>query len=110
MCHRPGKWLLTPAQYIIHLLATDAYQIMSCLVIENYLFVVQDPFFRMTRDVAPRLGFNKPALLHSTFFPALQGPQTKMSASDPNSSIFLTDTMSQIEQKVNLACSTPKVM
>ena len=55
----------------------------------------------MTRDVAPRLGFHKPALLHSTFFPALQGPQSKMSASDPNSSIFLTDTMKQIKQKVN---------
>ena len=33
----------------------------------------QDPYFRMTRDVAPRVGFPKPALLHSTFFPALQG-------------------------------------
>jgi tryptophanyl-tRNA synthetase len=27
----------------------------------------------MTRDVAPRLNFPKPALIHSTFFPALQG-------------------------------------
>lgn len=25
----------------------------------------QDPYFRMTRDVAPRLGFLKPALIHS---------------------------------------------
>ena len=56
----------------------------------------------MTRDVAPRLGFRKPALLHSTFFPALQGAQTKMSASDPNSSIFLTDTEKQIKTKVGI--------
>ena len=55
----------------------------------------------MTRDVAPRLGFHKPALLHSTFFPALQGPQSKMSASDPTSSIYLTDTLDQIKQKIN---------
>lgn len=61
----------------------------------------QDPYFRMTRDVAPRIGYPKPALLHSTFFPALQGAQTKMSASDPNSSIFLTDTAKQIKTKVN---------
>ena len=54
----------------------------------------------MTRDVAPKLGFHKPALLHSTFFPALQGPQSKMSASEPTSSIFLTDTMDQIDEKV----------
>lgn len=61
----------------------------------------QDPYFRMTRDVAPRIGFQKPALLHSTFFPALQGAKTKMSASDPNSTIFLTDTPKQLKNKVN---------
>lgn len=61
----------------------------------------QDPYFRMTRDVAPRMGCLKPALLHSTFFPALQGAQSKMSASDPNSSIFLTDTDKQIKNKIN---------
>jgi tryptophanyl-tRNA synthetase len=32
-----------------------------------------DPYFRMTRDVAPRLGYLKPALMHSKFFPSLQG-------------------------------------
>ncbi|XP_042880562.1 tryptophan--tRNA ligase, cytoplasmic-like isoform X1 [Penaeus japonicus] len=61
----------------------------------------QDPYFRMTRDVAPRIGLQKPALLHSTFFPALQGASTKMSASDENSSIFLTDTANQIKKKIN---------
>jgi tryptophanyl-tRNA synthetase len=54
----------------------------------------------MTRDVAPRLGFPKPALIHSVFFPALQGAKSKMSASDANSSIFLTDTPKQIKDKV----------
>ena len=39
-------------------------------------------------------------LLHAKFFPALQGPQTKMSASDPNSSIYMTDTQAQIKNKV----------
>lgn len=67
----------------------------------------QDPYFRMTRDVAPRIGYPKPALLHSTFFPALQGAQTKMSASDANSSIFLTDTAKQIKDKVSVACAPP---
>ena len=52
----------------------------------------QDPYFRMTRDVAARLKYPKPALIHSIFFPALQGPGTKMSASITNSAIFLTDT------------------
>ncbi|XP_021357023.1 tryptophan--tRNA ligase, cytoplasmic-like isoform X1 [Mizuhopecten yessoensis] len=61
----------------------------------------QDPYFRMTRDVAPRLNCEKPALLHSTFFPALQGAQSKMSASDPTSSIFLTDSDKEIKDKIN---------
>lgn len=62
----------------------------------------QDPFFRMTRDVAPRVGLHKPALIHSCFFPALQGAQSKMSASDENSAIFLTDTPEQIRTKVSM--------
>jgi len=61
----------------------------------------QDPYFRMTRDVAPRLGYLKPALLHSTFFPAMQGAMTKMSASDTATGIFLTDTPKQIKTKIN---------
>lgn len=54
----------------------------------------------MTRDVAPRLGFLKPALIHSKFFPALQGNNTKMSASDSNSAIYLTDSPDQVKEKV----------
>ncbi|XP_014676867.1 PREDICTED: tryptophan--tRNA ligase, cytoplasmic-like [Priapulus caudatus] len=61
----------------------------------------QDPYFRMTRDVAPRLGYPKPALIHSSFFPALQGAQTKMSSSEATSSVFLNDTNAQIKNKIN---------
>ena len=61
----------------------------------------QDPYFRLTRDVAQKLKYPKPALLHAKFFPALQGPQTKMSASDVNSSIYMSDTAGQIKNKVN---------
>ncbi|CAL5058441.1 unnamed protein product [Urochloa decumbens] len=61
----------------------------------------QDPYFRMTRDVAPKIGFQKPSLIESRFFPALQGESTKMSASDPNSAIYVTDSPKQIKAKVN---------
>jgi len=61
----------------------------------------QDPYFRMTRDVAPRLGYLKPALVHSTFIPALQGAQTKMSGSDAATSVYLTDTPKEIKSKIN---------
>jgi len=61
----------------------------------------QDPYFRLTRDVAQKLKYQKPSLLHSKFFPALQGPQTKMSSSDANSSIYMNDTPAQIKNKIN---------
>lgn len=66
----------------------------------------QDPYFRLTRDVAHKLVpkhhplKGKPALIHSKFFPPLQGAQGKMSSSDTNSAIFLTDTPKDIERKI----------
>jgi len=62
----------------------------------------QDPYFRLTRDVAPKLKFMKPAVIHSKFFPSLQG-EAKMSSTnlDKNivSAIFVTDTPNQIRKK-----------
>lgn len=61
----------------------------------------QDPYFRMVRDVAPRLGYLKPSSIHSIFMPSLQGSQTKMSSSSQNSSILITDTKEIIRNKIN---------
>ncbi|KAI0999561.1 Tryptophan--tRNA ligase, cytoplasmic [Podosphaera aphanis] len=61
----------------------------------------QDPYFRMTRDVAARLHFAKPALIHSRFLDALQGPGSKMSASVDASAIFMKDTPEKIKKKIN---------
>ncbi|OAA43150.1 tryptophanyl-tRNA synthetase [Metarhizium rileyi] len=61
----------------------------------------QDPYFRLTRDCAQGLKFAKPALIHMRFLDALQGPGSKMSASDDNSAIFLSDSAKQIKNKIN---------
>lgn len=61
----------------------------------------QDPYFRVCRDVADKLKFTKPSLIHAKFFPALQGALTKMSASDETTSIFMSDTPNQIKKKIN---------
>ena len=61
----------------------------------------QDPYFRMTRDVAPRIKGHKPALIESRFFPSLKGDAGKMSASDATSAVYVTDTAKQIKSKVN---------
>ena len=59
----------------------------------------QDPYWRITRDVAPKLGFPKPAQIHSKFLPGL-GKGGKMSASMPETAIFTTDTPEVAERKV----------
>ncbi|KAI9337009.1 hypothetical protein DFJ73DRAFT_849564 [Zopfochytrium polystomum] len=61
----------------------------------------QDPYFRLTRDVATRLKYPKPAVIHSKFFPALQGSGTKMSASKAETAVYMTDTPAQIKNKIN---------
>ncbi|KAI8455286.1 tryptophanyl-tRNA synthetase [Phakopsora pachyrhizi] len=61
----------------------------------------QDPYFRLTRDVCSRLKRAKPSLLLSKFFPALQGPSSKMSSSIDSSAIFMSDTPKQVKTKIN---------
>jgi tryptophanyl-tRNA synthetase len=78
---------------------------MRCLI---PCAIDQDPYFRMTRDIAPRMksktcpkGLHKPALIHSKFFPALQGRNSKMSSSAENTAVFVTDTPKKIKKKIN---------
>lgn len=61
----------------------------------------QDPHFRIARDVLPRLGFLKPASIMSIFIPPLSGVEGKMSSSDPNSAIFVTDSAAVVRKKIN---------
>jgi len=63
------------------------------------LGVDQDVHFRLARDVAKKLGYYKPAVMHAKFMPGLSGSQ-KMSASDPNDTIYLNDAPEVVEKKV----------
>lgn len=65
------------------------------------LGVDQDPHFRITRDVAPRIGKEKPALIHNIMIPSLSGPGGKMSASEESGTIYTTDSPEQIKKKIN---------
>lgn len=60
----------------------------------------QDAHFRVCRDVIPKLGFYKPAAIHSKFLPALTGPTSKMSASERMSAIFTTDRPEEVREKI----------
>jgi len=59
----------------------------------------QDPYWRVTRDVAEKIGFLKPAQIHCRFLPGL-GRGGKMSASMPETCIFTTDSPEVAEKKI----------
>ena len=61
----------------------------------------QDPHFRISRDVLPKIGYFKPASIQSRFMPGLFGEEGKMSASDKNSTIYTTDSPKVVKTKIN---------
>ncbi len=61
----------------------------------------QDPHFRISRDVIEKLGHKKPAIIHSKFMPPLGGMEGKMSSSDVDKAILLTDTPEEVKRKIN---------
>jgi len=59
----------------------------------------QDPYWRVARDVAQKLGYHKPAQIHCRFLPGL-GAGGKMSASIPETSIFTMDPPDLVKRKI----------
>lgn len=60
----------------------------------------QDPYFRLQRDIAPRLNRYKTAELLAKLAWGLTGPGSKMSASEPETAIMLNDTPDAVRRKV----------
>jgi tryptophanyl-tRNA synthetase len=59
----------------------------------------QDPYWRVTRDIAQKLGYCKPAQIHCRFLPGL-GAGGKMSASEPETSVFTMDPPDVVKKKI----------
>jgi tryptophanyl-tRNA synthetase len=81
------------------------YQLVPCfLSLKSQCVVIcgidQDPFFRLARDLARRLGFKPPIILYTKSVPGLDGSE-KMSTSIPSSNpIFLSDNVETIKNKI----------
>lgn len=82
-----------------------ALQSAPCFIENNPVLIPlgvdQDPHFRITRDVAPKIGCVKPALIHNIMIPSLSGPGGKMSASEENGTIYTTDAPEIVRKKIN---------
>jgi tryptophanyl-tRNA synthetase len=59
----------------------------------------QDPYWRITRDIAEKIGYYKPAQIHSKFIPGLTS-SGKMSSSRPETALFTIDEPENLEKKV----------
>jgi tryptophanyl-tRNA synthetase len=60
----------------------------------------QDPYWRIQRDIAESMGYNKAAAVHSKFLPPLTGIKDKMSSSKPETAIYLSDDDKIVRNKV----------
>jgi tryptophanyl-tRNA synthetase len=60
----------------------------------------QDPYWRLQRDVAESLGYHKAAALHLKFLPPLTGLEGKMSSSEPETAVYLTDDPKTVRRKI----------
>ena len=61
----------------------------------------QDPYWRVQRDIAEKMGYKKTAAIHSKFLPPLTGIDGKMSASDADTAIWLEDDEKAVKKKIN---------
>jgi tryptophanyl-tRNA synthetase len=59
----------------------------------------QDPYWRVARDIAEKLGYPKPAQIHSKFIPGLSSGG-KMSSSKPETALFTVDDPEILETKI----------
>jgi tryptophanyl-tRNA synthetase len=60
----------------------------------------QYPYFRMTREIAQKLGYIKPATIQSRFLPSLEHAHDKASSTGMKEVIFMSDTQEAVSKKI----------
>jgi tryptophanyl-tRNA synthetase len=60
----------------------------------------QDPYWRLQRDIASDVGHEKAAQVHLKFLPPLTGLEGKMSSSQPEAAIYLSDDPKEVRRKI----------
>jgi len=92
-------WSFYPAMQAAHILFPQFQKGKHLTLVP--IGIDQDPFIRLTRDVAVHRDFNfeKPCAVHAKFVPSLTG-DAKMSSSGENV-IFLSDTEKEVKNKIN---------
>lgn len=95
----PGLYFYPAVQSAHILLPQEKFKIKNVLV---PIGPDEDAHFRICRDIALRAKYNKPAALHTSFLPGLDG--NKMSKSK-NNAVFLKESPKELTKKVKNAYS-----
>jgi len=91
-------WSFFPAVQAAHLLLANFVDGPTPVIVP--MGIDQDSFLKIARDVAPKLGFPKPGAVHSRLLSGLLSIGGKMSASQPDTAIFLSDSPEQVKRKI----------
>jgi tryptophanyl-tRNA synthetase len=93
-------WSFYPAMQAAHILFPQFQRGRHISVVP--VGIDQDPFIRLTRDIAdyPEFNFEKPSTIHAKFIPSLKGG-SKMSSSDESGMIYLSDSPEEVKRKIN---------
>lgn len=79
------------------------YQILPCFLGKQCIIVAgkdQDPFFRLARELARKLGHKPPIILYTRYVPGLDGSDKMSTSNIASLPIFLTDNLSNIKNKI----------
>jgi tryptophanyl-tRNA synthetase len=87
MSKNPGQWFYPVVQAADILLPQEMDGPHNVLV---PIAIDQDPHLRLARDIADKVGYIKPSVVHMRFLRGLKGG-SKMSKSKPGSAIFLDE-------------------
>ncbi|MEM0438224.1 MAG: tryptophan--tRNA ligase [Candidatus Micrarchaeia archaeon] len=89
----------------IGMLMFPAYQIVPTFFERKRCLIPaaidQDNYWRIQRDIAEGMGYQKAAAIHSQFLPPLAGVSGKMSSSKEETAVFLTDDEKTVKNKIN---------
>jgi len=92
-------WSFYPAMQAAHILFPQFKNGKHRVVVP--VGIDQDPFIRLTRDMAEYFDFEKPAALHAKFIPGLFGGAKMSSSGTVNDVIYLTDSPEEVKKKIN---------
>ncbi len=95
--HNVGVLFFPTLQIAVAFLPTELYGEATPVLIPAG--IDQDPYFRLARDIADRLRYPKPSTIYCKFVPALTGEE-KMSASKPETAIYIQDDETSVRKKI----------